>query len=96
MAKEILETAPYLALPTEFDIQEYRIMERFCDAVDDDEMRGRLCSAIRGRSAFRDVKDKIRAYGIADDGYPYRDESHRSLRLTGVRNMGPSVYGMQE
>ena len=48
VAKGVLESDAYLPLPTKFDIHEYRIMERFCYSVDDDEMRDDLCNAIRG------------------------------------------------
>lgn len=81
IAGEMLETDHYLPLPTKFDIHEYRIMERFCYSVDDDDMRDDLCNAIRGRGAFRYFKDKIHEYGIADDWYTYRDEALREIAI---------------
>jgi hypothetical protein len=81
IAGEILETDHYLPLPTKFDIHEYRIMERFCYAVDDEDIRDDLCNAIRGRGAFRYFKDKIHEYGIADDWYTYRDEALREIAI---------------
>jgi hypothetical protein len=67
IAGEILETDHYLPLPDRFEINEYRMMERFCLSVDDDDMREELCDAIRGRGAFRRFKDRMQAYGIAED-----------------------------
>lgn len=88
IAGDILETDHYLPLPTKFDIHEYRIMERFCRSVEDDDMRDDLCNAIRGRGAFRYFKDWIHAYGIADNWYRYRDEALRDIAIAGCEENG--------
>jgi hypothetical protein len=88
IAGEILETDHYLPLPTKFDIHEYRIMERFCYAVDDENMRDDLCNAIRGRGAFRYFKDKIHEYGIADDWYTYRDDALQEIAMAWCEENG--------
>ena len=87
-AKDMLETDHYLPLPTKFDIHEYRIMERFCRSVDNDDMRDDLCNAIRGRGAFRYFKDTIYEYGIADDWYRYRDEALRDIAIAWCEEHG--------
>ena len=69
IAEEIIETEHYLPLPDRFEIHEYQIMERFCLSVDDEDIRDDLCNAIRGRGAFRYFKDRIHAYGIAEEWY---------------------------
>jgi hypothetical protein len=56
-------------------------MERFCLSVDDENMRDDLCDAIRGRGAFRHFKDRIQAYGIAEEWYRYRDEALREIAV---------------
>jgi hypothetical protein len=81
IAGEILATDHYLPLPDRFEINEYRIMERFCLSVDDDDMRDDLCDAIRGRGAFRRFKDRIQAYGIAEEWYRYRDAALREIAV---------------
>ena len=80
-AQDIVETEQYLALPTKFDIHEYRIMERFCSSIEDDDMRDDLCQAIRGRGAFRYFKDRIHAYGIAEELYRYRDAALQEIAV---------------
>jgi hypothetical protein len=77
----MLETDHYLPLPDRFEINEYRIMERFCDAVADDDMREALCDAIRGRGAFRRFKDRVHGYGMAEAWYHYRDAALREIAL---------------
>jgi hypothetical protein len=79
IAGEILETDCYLPLPDRFEIHEYQIMERFCRSVDADDLQEDLCDAIRGRGAFRRFKDRVHAYGIAEDWYQYRDAALREI-----------------
>jgi Uncharacterised protein family (UPF0158) len=81
IAGEILETDHYLPLPDHFEINEYRIMERFCLSVDEDDMRNDLCDAIRGRGAFRRFKDRVHVYGIAEEWYRYRDAALRDMAI---------------
>jgi Uncharacterised protein family (UPF0158) len=81
IAKDIVETDHYLPLPDRFEIHEYSIMERFCLSVDDEDIRDDLCNAIRGRGAFRYFKDRIQAYGIAEEWYRYRDEALREIAM---------------
>ena len=81
IAKDILATDDYLAIPSRFDIHEYRIMERFCLAVDDEDMRDDLCDAIPGQGACRRFKDRVHAYGMAEAWYRYRDATLREMAL---------------
>jgi len=81
IAGEIIETDHYLPLPDRFEINEYRMMERFCLSVDDDEMREKMCDAIRGRGAFRRFKDRVQAYGMAEDWYRCRDAALREIAM---------------
>src|SRR6266446_5962586 len=81
IAGEIIETDHYLPLPDRFEINEYRMMERFCLSVDEDDLRDDLCDAIRGRGAFRRFKVKVQAYGMAEAWYRYRDEALREIAM---------------
>ncbi len=78
----------YLPLPSKFDIHEYRIMERFCYAVDDDEMRDDLFNAIQGRGAFRRFKDSIHKHGVADDWYKHRDDALKEIAIAWCEENG--------
>src|SRR6266404_8111325 len=81
IARDIVETDHYLPLPDRFEINEYHVMERFCLSVDNDDLRDDLCDAIRGRGAFRRFKDKVQAYGMAEDWYRYRDAALREMAM---------------
>jgi hypothetical protein len=90
IAGEIIETDHYLPLPDRFEMNEYRLMERFCLSVDDDDLRDGLCDAIRGRGAFRRFKDRVQAYGIAEEWYRYRDAALRETAVAWCE-----VHGLQ-
>src|SRR4029450_13544209 len=81
IAGEIVETDHDLPLPDRLEIHEYQIMERFCLSVDDDDLRDDLCDAIRCRGAFRRFKDRVQAYGMAEDWYRCRDAALREIAM---------------
>jgi Uncharacterised protein family (UPF0158) len=88
IAGEILATDHYLPLPDRFEINEYRLMERFCLSVDDEDIQGDLCDAIRGRGAFRRFKDRVQAYGMAEEWYRYRDAALREIAMAWCEEHG--------
>ncbi len=73
IAKEILETNDYIPLPSQLDIHEYEIMEKFCLSIKGREISDDLQEAIKGRGAFRQFKDKIQQHGIEQDWYQHKD-----------------------
>jgi len=72
-ARRILEDdeGRYIALPSKFDIDEYRMMERFALSVDD-EFSAELLAAVKGTGVFRRFKDRVARFGIEEDWYKFR------------------------
>ncbi|MHC4681173.1 MAG: UPF0158 family protein, partial [Planctomycetota bacterium] len=82
IAREIIaETGDYIELPTEFDLDEYRMMERFCLSVDDPEICDTLSGLIRGSGAFRRFKDSVHHYGIENEWYSYRNDALKQIAI---------------
>ena len=75
--KAILSTDDFISLPSQFDIHEYDMMEKFSLSVKDKTISDVLYSIIKGKGAFRRFKDKILEYGIEQDWYQYRDNAYR-------------------
>ena len=69
----------YLPLPDRFEINEYRMMERFARRQPDDRTHDELQRALHGRGAFRHFKDTVHRLGLADAWYAYRDERYREI-----------------
>jgi len=70
-----------LELPTKFDINEYRMMERFCLSVENEQISEELDRAIRGRGAFRGFKDRIYQHELQDDWFKFRDEALKEIAI---------------
>jgi hypothetical protein len=86
IAREIMaEAGDYIELPTKFDINEYRIMESFCESIEDAEMSDTFCELIRGSGAFRRFKDALYRHGIEKDWYRYRGEAYKEIAIEWCR-----------
>lgn len=80
IAREIVAGGDdYLPLPDRFEIDEYRMMERFAAGAADPLARAELGQALRGRGAFRYFKDVVRRLGLAEEWYTYRDRGYEDV-----------------
>lgn len=71
----------YIILPTQFDIDEYSIMEEFISTIDNVGVRIQLGNAIIGRGAFRRFKDLICELEIANVWYDYLEKAHEKIAI---------------
>jgi Uncharacterised protein family (UPF0158) len=71
----------YVELPDKWEINEYNIMESFCDSVDNENISEALYVAIRGRGAFRRFKDAVIRYRIEKRWYSFREEVLRDIAI---------------
>ena len=69
----------YLSLPDRFEIDEYRMMERFAAGIADPSAREEVLRVLHGRGAFRRFKDAVRRFGLADKWYAYRDRGYQEV-----------------
>lgn len=81
IARGVLAGEDYIALPDRFDIDEYRMMERFANAETEAEAGARLRQAIQGRGAFRYFKDSVHELGLAQQWYAYRDGQFEEVAI---------------
>ena len=91
-AKEVLSSNDYLELPSQFDIHEYEIMERFCLSISNEKMSDVLLDSIRGSGAFRRFKDRIYRYGIEKDWFRFRDEVYKEIAISWLESNNLSYY----
>jgi len=64
----------FVALPSQWDVHEYAIMQDFADSLPESEARQRILRGLRGSGAFRRFKDNVHRLGLADAWYAFRDE----------------------
>jgi hypothetical protein len=74
VAKEINETDNYVQLPSKYELNEYRIMERFCLSLDDEQLRDKMYYSIKGSGAFQRFRDNIHMHGIEKDWFEFRKQ----------------------
>ena len=87
-AKKMLASNDYLAIPGKYDLDEYRIMERFCFMLEDEDLGRELLSAIKGSGAFRRFKDCVHRHGIADQWYKYREDAIEKFAIEWLEEKG--------
>ena len=87
-AKEILDSDDYIELPDKYEINEYDIMEEFCNSVKSSGIREDLLERIRGRGAFRCFKDAVRRHGIEEKWYRYRDAELEKIAIEWLDSNG--------
>ena len=73
LVKDVLESGDYLELPSQWDIDEYRIMEDFCQTQTSGDTQRKLLMAIEGKGAFRRFKDRAFDFGVIDQWYRYKE-----------------------
>lgn len=88
IAQEILEEDYYVPLPSQYDIDEYNIMEKFCLSIDNERLQDIMYNSIKGSGAFRRFKDNVNKYHIAEGWYKYRDEAIRQIAIEWCKENG--------
>jgi hypothetical protein len=82
LAKSYLEDdTKFIALPSQYDVDEYRMMEDFAFSLNDERYKENLSIALQGKGAFRRFKDTVIYLGIADNWYQYRDKQYKEFVL---------------
>jgi hypothetical protein len=71
----------YLSLPTQYEVDEYRMMEDFAENLEDEKMAGQLLITLKGQGAFRRFKDSVILLGIEKDWYKFRDERYKQFAI---------------
>ena len=80
-ARAVVESGDWLRLPDRFEIHEYRIMEDFCNSIEDPSLGAKLLQTIRSSGAFRRFKDAIHSFEIQDDWYRFRNTALERIAI---------------
>jgi Uncharacterised protein family (UPF0158) len=80
-AKETLESDQFVQLPSQFDIHEYSIMERFAQGCEDRRTSAELLRSLKGKGAFRRFKDTLVDLNIRDAWSEYRQQEFERIAI---------------
>lgn len=70
-----------IILPTQYEINEYGMMQEFIETIEDTRLYNQLLIAINGSGAFRRFKDTCTNFNIIDDWYKFREEKYRNIAI---------------
>ena len=73
----------FIALPDQFEINEWDMMRDFIGTIKDSKAADRLDRAIHGRGAFRYFKDSIHELGMERQWFDYRNARLREIAIDG-------------
>jgi len=74
-------TDRFVPLPTQFERDDFRIMQRFAWSRDDDRHCEKLEDALRGRGKYRRFKDRVIDLDIERDWFAFRDARYKQMMV---------------
>jgi|SRR5436190_12695229 len=90
-AREVLDDSEnLLPLPDKFEINEYRIMEEFCLALENRQAGSELHRLIKGSGAFRRFRNAIRERNIEQDWYDFKRRALEEIAIQWLEENGIS------
>lgn len=81
----------YIALPGQYEIDEYNMMEEFINDLPEGRKQDELYDVIQGSGAFRRFKDEVYELGLEQRWYKYRDEAYEKLALEWCKENGIEI-----
>lgn len=81
LEEKVLGNPEYISLPSEFDVNEYNIMEEFSHSLKDEKIKNQLLTVIKGKGAFRKFKDKLLELGIREDWFKFKEEALKEIAI---------------
>ena len=80
-AKRVRADKNFIALPGQYDINEYEIMERFCLSLDSESMQNNLLAALKGHGAFARFKSFIHTENIHENWFAFKNTALKQIAI---------------
>ena len=87
-AERVLFSDDFIPLPSQFEIHEWSIMERFAQSQPDEEVREELLYALHGRGAFRHFKGALNRLRLWDDWNQFRNAALEDIAIEFLESKG--------
>lgn len=78
----------YIRLPSQYDLDEMRIMKDFIGEIQDERASDKLWDALEKRRPFRGFKDAVNYLGIEDQWFAFRQEALREIAKVWCKENG--------
>lgn len=79
--KKVLASPDYCLLPQAHDINQYEIMEAFCESLSNKRISEALLEQIRGKGAFQRFKNALDFYGVRQQWYKFKYQALQKIAL---------------
>ena len=86
--REVIQSDDWLALPDQFEINEWDIMKQYSESVDRAEWRHDLLAAIHGAGAFRSFRATIDRLDLTTQWYHFRDAAVEAIAIDWLDSHG--------
>jgi hypothetical protein len=86
--RRVLDDHDFILLPSQFEIHEWSIMDRFAQSQPDEEDREELLYAIHGRGAFRQFKRALDRLRLRDEWYQFRNAALEDIAIEFLESKG--------
>jgi hypothetical protein len=86
--RRVLDDHDFIFLPSQFEIHEWSIMERFAQSQPDEEDREELLYALHGRGAFRHFKGALNRRRLWDDRNQFRNAALEDIAIEFLESNG--------
>ncbi|MBN1442915.1 MAG: hypothetical protein JXA90_09405 [Planctomycetes bacterium] len=70
-AREVIYSEHYVCLPVSSEIGKNQIVERFCEAIDNFQIRAEILQLVKQNRDFLAFKDAVRRHGLEQQWYDY-------------------------
>jgi hypothetical protein len=95
LARRIQSSDRYLALPDQWEVNEWDIMADFSKLIKKDDIRIALLKAIHGSHAFRRFKDLILHFGVREDWIAFRRRAFEEILMAWCEENGIEIKASQ-
>ena len=95
LARRIQSSDRYLALPAQWEVNEWDIMADFSKQVEKDDIQVGLIKAIHGRHAFHRFKDQIVHFGVREDWFAFRRRAFEEILRAWCEENGIEIKASQ-
>ncbi len=79
LLEEIIYSNQYIRLPSQYEINEYKIMKDFSYSMENNLVRDKLLDSLRKKHPYRKFKDEIFYLGIREEYFAFRKEAYFSI-----------------
>jgi hypothetical protein len=81
IARRIVSTGRFEALPTKFEVNEWEIMQDFSCSVESGRIREDLLDALHGAGAFRNFKNTLRRHRVEPVWFAFRTKALKQIAI---------------